>query len=211
MKDLSPSTRRKTGRPLSFDREAALEQAMLLFWRHGYESTSLADLTAAMGVTPPSIYAAFGDKKQLFLESVRRYLAGPVTAQEMIDSADTARGAAWTLLEQSAIAFTGDTTPPGCLLATGAITCSAGAQDVQLELARMRGAIEDSLRGKIVRAVESGEMSRQTDPDALAGLVMAVIQGLSTLARDGASRDKLSGVARAAMLAWPPDPHAQRV
>lgn len=195
--------RRKTGRPLSFDRDAALDQAMLLFWRHGYEATSLADLTAAMGVTPPSIYAAFGDKKQLFLEAVRRYLSGPVTAQTMIDAAETARDAAWRLLEGSAIAFTGATTPQGCLLATGAISCSAAARDVQVELARMRGAIEDRLRNKIMCAVETGEMPQEADAEALAGHVMAVIQGLSTLARDGARQDKLLRVARTAMSVWP--------
>lgn len=205
MKDVSTHPRRKTGRPLSFDRDAALEQAMLLFWRHGYEATSLSDLTAEMGVTPPSVYAAFGDKKQLFLEAVRRYLSGPVTAQHLIDAAVTARDAAWSLLEGSAIAFTGMTTPPGCLLATGAISCSPAAQDVQSELARMRGAIQDRLREKIVRAVEGGEMPGETDPEVLAGFVMAVIQGLSTLARDGLPRDKLLRVARTAMAAWPHD------
>lgn len=176
---------------------------MLLFWRHGYEATSLADLTSAMGVTPPSVYAAFGDKKQLFLEAVRRYLSGPVTAQDMIDNAATARDAAWSLLEGSAIAFTGTTTPPGCLLATGAISCSAAAQDVQAELAQMRGAITDRLRAKIADAVESGELPGETDPEALAGLVMTVIQGLSTLARDGTPRDQLLRVASIVMSAWP--------
>lgn len=199
----SPIRPRKTGRPLSFDRDAALEQAMLLFWRHGYEATSLADLTSAMGVTPPSVYAAFGDKKQLFLEAVRRYLAGPVTAEDMIDNAATARDAAWSLLEGSAIAFTGTTTPPGCLLATGAISCSTEAHDVQAKLAQMRGAITDRLRAKIADAVKCGELPGETDPEALAGLVMAVIQGLSTLARDGTPRDQLLRVASIAMAAWP--------
>ncbi len=178
---------------------------MLLFWRHGYEATSLSDLTSAMGVTPPSVYAAFGDKKQLFLEAVRRYLSGPVTAQDMIDNAATARDAAWSLLQGSAMAFTGTTTPPGCLLATGAISCSAAALDVQSELARMRGAIGERLRAKIAFAVDSGEMPSETDPEALAGFVIAVIQGLSTLARDGVPRDKLMSVAHTALLAWPAD------
>ena len=72
---------RRAGRPLSFDRDAALNQAMLLFWRHGYESTAVSDLTAAMGVTPPSLYAAFGDKKRLFLEAVALYLSGASSPQ----------------------------------------------------------------------------------------------------------------------------------
>ena len=89
---------RKVGRPLSFDRERALHQAMLLFWQHGYEATSLSDLTAAMGVTPPSIYTAFGDKRSLFLEAVRHYLSGPVTSETIIQNAATAREAAASLI-----------------------------------------------------------------------------------------------------------------
>lgn len=195
--------RRRAGRPLSFDREAALHQAMLLFWRHGFEATSLSDLTAAMGVTPPSVYAAFGDKKQLFLEAVDRYLSGPVTAESIIDEAATARDAAQGLLDAAAAGFTGPDTPAGCLLASSAISCSAAAADVQSELAAIRGGIEARLRGRIARAVAANELPACTDADALAGHIMAVIQGMSTLARDGAKREKLMRVAAAAMLAWP--------
>jgi len=194
---------RKIGRPLSFDREVALHQAMLLFWRHGYEATSLSDLTAAMGVTPPSIYAAFGDKKQLFREAVKRYVSGEVTALSIIDDAPTARDAAWGLLQGSAIGFTGSDTPPGCLLATSAISCSAEAADLQSELAAIRLRIEAHLESKIGNAVAARELPPDTDADALAGHTMAVIQGMSTLARDGASREKLMRVAEQSMLAWP--------
>lgn len=206
MEQSGPSPRRKTGRPLSFDREAALHRAMLLFWRHGYEATSLSELTAAMGVTAPSIYTAFGDKKRLFLEAVDRYLSGPDTPTRMIDEAATARDAAWALLRAAATGFTGADTPPGCLLASSAISCSAAAADVQGELAALRRGIEACLRRRIVEAVETGEVEAGTDADALAGHVMAVIQGMSTLARDGASREKLMRVAATAMLAWPARP-----
>ncbi len=188
---------------MSFDREAALHQAMLLFWRHGYEATSLSDLTAAMGVTAPSIYAAFGDKKRLFLEAVGRYLSGPVTSDSIIEGAATAEEAAWGLLRTAALDFTGRDSPPGCLLASSAISCSAAAADVQGELAAIRRGIEARLSGKIVQAVKAGEMAADTDADALAGHVVAVIQGMSTLARDGAPREKLLRVATTAMLAWP--------
>jgi len=176
---------------------------MLLFWRHGYEATSLSDLTAAMGVTPPSIYAAFGDKKELFREAVKRYVAGPMTALSTIDEAPTARDAAWGLLQGSAIRFTGSDTPSGCLLATSAISCSAEAADLQGELATIRLQIEAHLKRKIVKAAEAQELPPDTDADALAGHTMAVIQGMSTLARDGATREKLMRVAAQAMLAWP--------
>jgi AcrR family transcriptional regulator len=202
MKQFEQMTRRKTGRPLSFDREAALHQAMLLFWRHGYETTSLSDLTAAMGVTPPSIYTAFGDKKRLFLEAVGLYLSGEVTSERIIDEAATAREAALGLLQAAAIGFTGVNTPSGCLLASSAISCSTAAADVQGELATIRHGIEARLKDKIVQAIKAGEMIAETDADAIAGHVMAVIQGMSTLARDGASREKLMRVVATAMLAW---------
>ena len=204
MKQPESVSRRKTGRPLSFDRDAALEQAMLLFWKHGYESTSLSDLRAAMGVTSPSIYTAFGDKKRLFLEAVQRYLSGPTTSERIIKEAATAREAAAELLRTAAVGFTGSETPSGCLLATSTISCSADAADVQAELAGIRRGIEDRLSEKVEVAVVTGELPAGTDAAALAGLVMAVIQGMSTLARDGASREKLLSITQTAMQSWPP-------
>lgn len=195
--------KRKTGRPLSFDRDTALERAMLLFWRHGYEATSLADLTSALGVTPPSIYAAFGDKKQLFLEAVDRYLGGATTSNGDIDDALCVREVAFEMMRQAAIGFTGETTPPGCLLATGAISCSEAAKDVQLHLANIRLGIERRLAKRIADAVAVGQSPETTDASILAAHVMAVIQGMSTLARDGAPREKLLRIVDMAMKCWP--------
>jgi AcrR family transcriptional regulator len=176
---------------------------MLLFWRHGYEATSLRDLTTAMGVTPPSLYAAFGDKKRLFLEAVGRYLSGPVTAERIIEQAATAREAACGLLQAAATGFTGADTPSGCLLASSTVSCSAAAADVQEALAGIRRAIERRLTDKIVQAIDTGQMDAATDAEALAAHTMAVIQGMSTLARDGATREKLMRVSTAAMRTWP--------
>jgi AcrR family transcriptional regulator len=187
---------KKTGRPLSFDRDAALHAAMLLFWRHGYESTSLADLTQAMGITPPSLYAAYGDKKRLFLAAVDRYANGPQNAHQIMRNAATARDAAQELLTSAAIGFTGSDTPPGCLLATGAISCSTAARDVQMALADIRLQITRALEARI--AAEG-----IADAPALAAHVVAVIQGLSTLARDGGTRAQLLAVAGLAMAVWP--------
>ena len=181
-------TRGQTGRPRSFDRNAALAQAMLTFWRHGYESTSISDLTAAMGITPPSLYAAFGDKKRLFLETVQLYLSAQ-PPQQMIAAAPTAREAASRLLTASVEGFTGETTPTGCLLATSALSCSPAANDVQAELASIRRGIEAALRARFEGAVETGELPTGTDTDALAG--------------HGATREKLLRIADSAMKAWP--------
>jgi AcrR family transcriptional regulator len=194
---------RKAGRPLGFDREAALRQAMLLFWRHGYEATSVNELTKAMGITPPSLYTAFGDKKQLFLDAVELYISGPITSKSIVDAAPTAREAAAGLLQASAIGFTGESTPAGCLLASSAISCSSAAEDVRVALRDIRLKIENRLRRKIAEDRSLRKLKPRIDADALAGHIMAVIQGMSTLARDGATRKKLLSIASAAMLSWP--------
>jgi len=205
MKTIESVAIRKSGRPLSFDRNAALYKAMLVFWQHGYEATSLSELTGAMGVTPPSIYAAFGDKKKLFLEAVGLYISGPITSNTIINNAATARDAALGLLNAAAAGFTGSDTPRGCLLASSTQSCSAAAADVQNELSAIRRRIEARLKGKIAGAIKAHEMPADTDADALAGHIMAVIQGMSSLARDGASLKKLRRIADAAMRSWPDD------
>jgi AcrR family transcriptional regulator len=203
MENAEKTLNRKPGRPLGFDRDAALHKAMLLFWRHGYEATSVSDLTRTMGITPPSLYTAFGDKKGLFLEAVRLYTSGPVTSESIIDEAPTAREAALGLLRASAVAFTGDKTPAGCLLASSAISCSASAADVQRALAKIRHGVEERLCRRIAADPALRKVRPKIDAEALAAHIMAVIQGMSTLARDGATRAKLLRVASTAMMAWP--------
>lgn len=195
--------RRKTGRPLSFDRDAALEQAMFAFWLHGYETTSIADLTAAMGITAPSLYGAFGDKKRLFLEAARRYAGDPDATARAIEEAPTAYDAARAMLTNAAVFYTGETTPRGCLLASATATGSAASCDVQDEIATIRRSIADYLEARIRRDVASEALPPATNASALAGLVMAVAQGMSVLARDGASRDSLLAIVEAALVAWP--------
>lgn len=195
--------RRKGGRPLSFDRDAALEQAMLLFWRHGYETTSISDLTQAMGITAPSLYTAFGDKRRLFLEAARRYAGDPEVIGQAIDGAATARDAAAMLLTNAVVVFTGEATPPGCLLASATASGSAASADVQVVVAGYRREICDRLQARIERDMASGALPDETDPATLAALVVTMVQGLSVMARDGASRALLSGVVDASLCAWP--------
>lgn len=195
--------RRKTGRPLSFDRDAALERAMLTFWRFGYETTSIVDLTAAMGVTAPSLYTAFGDKKRLFLEAAYRYAGDPDLMGRTIDGASTAYDAAREMLVAAAKAYTGDATPKGCLLASATASGSSASADVQHAIADIRRGISARMRARIERDVAADVLPSRTNAAALADLVMAVTQGLSTLARDGSSRASLLAIVEIAMRAWP--------
>ena len=195
--------RRKIGRPLSFNRDVVLEKAMLAFWKTGYETTSIADLTAAMGVTAPSIYAAFGDKKGLFLEAMRRYAGDPAEFEAVLNRAHTAREAIAGMLEDAVRLYTGKATPRGCLLASAVATGSKDAVDVRDEVARERRAIRAIIVGRIERDIEAGILPPQTTPSVLADLALAITQGMSVLARDGADRDALLDVARVSMMSWP--------
>lgn len=190
-------TRRPPGRPRAFDREAALEAAMRLFWRDGYDATSVSALTRAMGVTPPSLYAAFGDKRRLFLEAAERY-AGPLGEPPDLRAFPTARGAAAALLDGAAWRFAGGDAPAGCLLAH-----SAAAPEVASDVARHRRATEEALRARVEEDVAAGRLPPGTDAAALAAHVAATIQGLAVLARDGAPLHRLLQVADLALAAWP--------
>ena len=203
MEPLSAPVTRRTGRPLSFDRDAALVSAMHLFWRHGYEATSVADLTRAMGITPPSLYAAFGDKRRLFLEAVDRYLGGLKAVERGIAGAASAHDAARNLLISAVLGDTGDDTPPGCLLASSLVTSSMEADAVRETLAEIRRGIEAALRVRIERDVCEGLLSSGSDAETLAGHVFAVVQGMSTQAKDGAGRSKLMAIVDAVMATWP--------
>ena len=195
--------KRRTGRPLSFDRDAALEQAMLAFWRHGYETTSIAELTAAMGISAPSIYTAFGDKRRLFLEAVRRYAGDPAAMERSLAAAPSARDAVHKLLLTTATAFTGEATPPGCLLASATATGSDAAADIRSAVSEVRRGVADRIAARIDRDTAAGILPVATDSAALSDLVLAIVQGMSVLARDGVPRERLVRLVDRAMLAWP--------
>ena len=172
--DLMPSVLKK-GRPLSFSREDALNKAMLLFWRHGYEATSLNELTTTLGVIPSSIYSVFGDKKRLFLEAVAGDLSRLITSESVIDEVEDGREAALGLLKAAVVGFTRQDIPAGCLFACSAIYCSEAANDVKEELAAIRRGIEAKLLDKLISSVKDGRLPGSTSTEALARLTMAVI------------------------------------
>ncbi|MFE0171606.1 TetR/AcrR family transcriptional regulator [Streptomyces sp. NPDC059002] len=193
---------KQRGRPRSFDRETALEQAIRTFWENGYEATSVSDLTRVMGIGAPSLYAAFGDKRTLFDEVVVRYGAthGSFSGRAF-DEEPTVRAAVSRMLHEAAAEFTDPAHPRGCLVITAATNCTTPEVEEDLR-ARRNGNIAD-IASRIGAAVAAGELPEGTDPGALARYVGAVFQGMSQQARDGATRADLESVADLAMGVWP--------
>ncbi|MER7759376.1 TetR/AcrR family transcriptional regulator [Streptomyces sp. NPDC097619] len=189
------------GRPRSFDREAALGLALTAFWERGYENTSVADLTREMGITPPSLYAAFGDKRALFDEVVTAYAAryagflGVALAEE-----PTARAAVARVLREAAEIYTDPAHPAGCLVVS---TVHCGVPEISEAMRERRNATIEAVRTRIAADVAAGVLPPGTDPAALARFYAAVVQGMSQQARDGAGRQELLAVAERAVLAWP--------
>ncbi|HEY4069206.1 MAG TPA: TetR/AcrR family transcriptional regulator [Burkholderiaceae bacterium] len=192
------------GRPLSFDRDTALEQAMHVFWERGYEAASIADLTSAMGITPPSLYTAFGDKSKLFLEAIERYALGPGSVgPRALAEEPTARGAIERWLLESADELTRTCHPKGCMVVMATTNCSVAAEHVQTALTKRRAAALANIKTRIQNGIDDGELPEDTDAKALSTFYSAVYQGMSMQAKDGASRANLVATVETAMRAWP--------
>ena len=191
------------GRPRSFCTEKALDSAMQVFWRKGYEGTSMVDLTEAIGINSPSLYAAFGSKEGLFRAVLERYDARRTAFMEKILTAPTAREVAERFLHGVAnfAADTGGKNPPGCLLLQGGLSC--GDSIIPDELARHRAEKEAALRERFERAMSDGDLPRTADPAILARYLSAMANGISIQAASGASTKDLHEVAALALAGWP--------
>ncbi|WP_405539493.1 TetR/AcrR family transcriptional regulator [Streptomyces sp. NBC_00075] len=193
-----------TGRPRAFDRDTALDQAIRLFWRHGYEGTSIAALTEAMDIRPPSLYSAFGDKRTLFKEAVLRYMTtyGAATTRALAEE-PTARASIERMLREVVVAYTDPTHPTGCLVTSGATNVTPQSADVEADLRRWRNLGKQAITDRIAAGIAAGEFPAGTDADALGTYVVTVMQGMAQQARDLAGREVLDSVVTAAMRAWP--------
>jgi AcrR family transcriptional regulator len=176
---------------------------MLLFWNRGYEATSINDLTEEMGITPPSLYGTFGDKKRLFLEAVDRYQTGPGSFARSALAEPTAKRAMQRLLKDSADAFSNPKLPKGCMVVLSATNCTVESNDIAAALAERRRITEQVIRERITAGRAAGELPADTDVHALAGLVATTLYGLSIKARDGASRASMRTIAEQTMRVWP--------
>lgn len=190
------------GRPRNFDRDAALRRAMEVFWRQGYEGTSLSELTAAMGISAPSLYAAFGSKEALFREAVELYESVHGAAAFAKLDAPTAREAIEAMLRNNVAHYADPGTPPGCMVVLAATTGTVGNEGVRDFLAVKRRGGEDVVRRRLDRGVADGDLPPTTDVTTLAAFVTTVQQGLSIQARDGASLATLAAVVDHALAVW---------
>lgn len=193
------------GRPRAFDRTAALERAIDVFWEKGFEGASMADLTAAMGIGTTSLYAAFGSKDELFREAVEHYaIYAGAEIWGAVTNADTARGAIEGYLLATARAFTRGDRPSGCLVVLSALHANGATAGLRDDLVDKRGQSVEDLAAVLQRGVERGELPAGLDVRAVARFYATVQQGMSIQARDGADRATLEGIAHAALAAWEP-------
>lgn len=179
----------------------------MVFWKHGYDATSVAQLTEAMGIGVPSMYAAFGDKRGLFEEALVYYMKthGAFMAQLFEDRAEklSVRAEIAQLLRDAAAMFTSSDHPRGCMLITAATNCAPESATIAKRLRALRASTVHALEGRIAGAIASGELPAGVDAHGLALYVSTVLQGLSAQARDGATRPELEAIVETAMRAWP--------
>jgi AcrR family transcriptional regulator len=192
------------GRPREFDRDAALEAAMLLFWRKGFAATSMNDLCDAMDVRSPSLYAAFGSKEALYLEAIEHYVQtiGPSVWNKLAEGATARAGVERLLLAGSETLPKSRATPAGCMAMLSAIGDEWPAVITDV-VRKVRLEVLNQLRSRLGSAVAEGELPAATDVDGLSRFYLGVFQGMAIQAQDGATRAELRAVAAAAMAAWP--------
>lgn len=191
------------GRPRSFDRDEALSSALKVFWTKGYADASMADLTGAMGVNAPSLYAAFGSKEDLFREAVRLYThTEGATLWASMDEAATAREAIEGLLLATAAVAGQCDRPKGCLLALSGVNPDALPETACSEVKRVRTDSMAAVHDRVRMGQAAGEIGPDADPAAIAAFYLTVQQGMTFRAREGATVEELTATARAAMLAW---------
>ena len=201
------SEAKSRGRPRCFDAERALDAALATFWKNGYEGTSLDDLTAAMGINRPSLYAAFGNKERLFARAVDRYIARATARVGEVLAAPTARVAVERYLREVVVGSC-DSAPAGrgCLLVGAALTCSSAAEGVRQHLVARRADNERLLRERLERGLAEGDLPRDANAADLARFVTTIMQGLSVHAAAGATREQQLAVVDVALRAWPAAP-----
>jgi AcrR family transcriptional regulator len=189
----------KTGRPISFDKDAALEAAMLLFWERGFEGTSMADLTQAMGLNPSSIYAAFGDKHALFSRAVNRYMEVRAQYATKALQQPTLEKVIRALFDNTVTFLTTPGHPPTCMTLTGAMGCSVDATPARDLMTEIRKQNEMAIKDRLLQARKSGELSKDINVGDYTRYLSSILAGLSIQAANGSTKAELKRTARMAL------------
>ena len=203
MKRKRAAAKTNRGRPRTFDADKALDRALNVFWLKGYEGASLPELTRAMRINRPSMYAAFGNKEALFNKALARYREGPAAAVRRALDEPTARAVVERLFSAGIDLVTDSRHPRGCLAVQAALACGDEAQCVQKALVAHRESGVAGLRKRLERAQAEGDLPRSTDPAALARYAATVMHGIAVQAASGATRQELRRVAELALRAFP--------
>ena len=192
-----------SGRVRQFDADEALDRALEVFWARGYEGATLPELTRAMGINRPSLYAAFGNKEQLFHKALGRYQTGPLSFVNEALKKPSARAAVEAIFSGFVRIQRDRSGSRGCMIVSGALACGEAAEPVRRELARLRQATVAALRERFDRAVRESDLPEGTDCASLARYIATVLNGLAVQAASGATEKELRQVAAMAMRAWP--------
>jgi AcrR family transcriptional regulator len=191
-----------TGRPRCFCVDGALDKALDVFWRKGYDGTSLSDLTEAMGINRPSLYATYGNKEELFIKVLDRYAerygSFVTDALERPNVSEAIEG----LLKGGVCGLSSSDHPRGCLNVQGALACSDSAETMKNELGRRRGMVQSLIQQRLEKAQTEGQLSNDSDPKALAAFVATVLHGMSIQANGGATTEELAGIADVALTTF---------
>jgi AcrR family transcriptional regulator len=194
---------KRTGRPRGFNYDEALDRAMHVFWRKGFEGASLNDLTAAMGIQPASLYKAFGNKRTLFEKALARYLAGPVAFVHDALNEPTAYAVADRILRRTAEFLTEGRSRRGCMTIQAALAGGVEGEPIRRKLIALRVKEQDALRRRFEQAKSEGDLPNDADAADLARFVTALFQGMTVQAINGASREDLLRLSDTALRIWP--------
>ena len=191
------------GRPREFCVDHALAQALRVFWEKGYEGASLNDLTEAMGITRPSMYAAFGNKEALFRKALDLYESEKLAYIQTALAEPTARKVAEAMLRGSVDNVTSNAEPHGCLGVITSVACGAESQSVREEVVKRGAAGKAALAERFERAKAEGDLPAQVDPEGLMRVLIAMLQGISVQASQGATREELDRLVESGLALWP--------
>jgi AcrR family transcriptional regulator len=192
-----------SGRPRAFDTNTALEQALMVFWKKGFEGASLTDLTEAMNINRSTLYTIFGSKMDLFYKALDHYVSDrPFLSSEILNRS-SAREAVEQILNLTADSATDPNTPPGCLMIQGGLSGGDETEPIRIELMSRRNAAEQKLKERLEEAKLTGELPENSNPRVLARFVTTILEGISIQASDGATREEIQEVIDVALQLWP--------